>query len=328
MSEDPRAVAVALPLPIRRAFTYAVPESVPTPGPGVRVRVPLSERVLTGVVVDAAATPPPGALREILEVLDEEPVCPPELLTTAARVADRFFASTGEVLKSALPARLPASGSVRYRITEKGALGRNGAGEAERAILERLAGGESVRVVDLPGEGPKRREAIRSLEERGFVRAVSAARRKAARVEVAYAPGALAGEPREKALGRSRRARETLEYLEALGRPATAAEARLAIGVSAAILRSMAAKGLLRSFEQSRVDRGRAPARGPAPASSRRPRSRRRSTRSHRPCGSAATSRRCCRASRAAERRRCICARSARRSMPGAARSGWFRRSR
>jgi primosomal protein N' (replication factor Y) len=252
LSDAPRTVAVALPLPIRREFTYAVPEAVPTPPPGVRVRVPLSERALTGVVVGASAAPPPGALREILEVLDEEPVCPPELLATAARVAERFFASTGEVLKSALPARLPATGAVRYRITERGAFGRSGAPPAQGAILERLAGGETVRVVDLPGEGVERREALRALEERGFVRAVSAAKPKAARVEVAYAPGALAGEARERALGRSRRARETLAYLEALGRPATAAEARLAIGVSSAILRSMAGKGLLRTFEQAR----------------------------------------------------------------------------
>jgi primosomal protein N' (replication factor Y) len=250
----PRTVTVALPLPLRRAFTYAVPDALPMPAPGVRVRVPLSERVLTGVVIETppTATPVAGALRSVLAVLDEAPVCPAELLTTAARVADRFFASTGEVLKSVLPARLPASGAVRYRITEKGALGGASAPAPERAILERLAGGESVRVVELPGEGAVRRDALRALEERGFVRAVSAAKPRTARVEVAYAAGALGGDARERALGRSRRAREALEYLEGLGRPATAAEARHAIGVSPAILRGMAAKGLLRTFEQSR----------------------------------------------------------------------------
>jgi primosomal protein N' (replication factor Y) len=253
--QEIRSVSVALPLPLRHAFTYAVPDPLPMPAPGVRVRVPLSERVLTGVVVESPAREAPASatLRDVLQVLDEEPVCPPELLTTAARVADRFFASTGEVLKSALPARLPASGSVRYRITEKGALG-GGASRSpeERGILERLAGGESVRVVELPGEGAPRREALRALEERGFVRAVSAAKSRTTRVELAFAPGASPAAARGQALGRSRRAREALDYLEALGRPATAAEVRLAIGVSPAILRGMAAKGLLRSFEQSR----------------------------------------------------------------------------
>jgi primosomal protein N' (replication factor Y) len=267
----PRTVSVALPLPLRRAFTYAVPDSLPMPAPGVRVRVPLSERVLTGVVLESPAPPAsvPGTLRDVLDVLDDEPVCLAELLTTAARVADRFFASTGEVLKSALPARLPASGSVRYRITERGALAGGPGFEAsaspeERGILERLAGGESVRVIELPGPASRRRDALRGLEERGFVRAVSAAKPKTSRVEVAYAPGALTGDARERALGRSRRAREALDYLESLGRPATAAEARLAIGVSTAILRSMAAKGLLRTFEQTRRA-GEAPVAPPRP---------------------------------------------------------------
>src|SRR5215472_1182692 len=118
-----RSVQVALPLPIRRDFTYRVPERLPTPRPGSRVRVPFGERVLTGIVVGEDGEETSG-LRDLLEVLDDEPVCPPDLLRTAARVAQRFFASRGEVLKSALPARLATSGAARYRITEKGALAR------------------------------------------------------------------------------------------------------------------------------------------------------------------------------------------------------------
>ena len=161
-------------MPLRRSFTYSVPEGSPLPAPGTRVRVPFGERVLTGVVVSSEPDLRPGAVRDLLEVLDEEPVCPEELLATAGRVAQRFFASTGEVLKSVLPARLPASGAVRYRITEKGAFGMGSAPPAERAILERLASGEAVRVIELPGEGVDRHAAVRGLEDRGWIRARSA----------------------------------------------------------------------------------------------------------------------------------------------------------
>ena len=68
-----RAVSVALPLPIRKNFTYRVPEGLAVPEPGTRVRVPFGERVLTGVVVPAADPVEVGAeasLREVLEVLD------------------------------------------------------------------------------------------------------------------------------------------------------------------------------------------------------------------------------------------------------------------
>jgi len=240
-------------VPLRRSFTYAVPEALPVPEPGSRVRVPFGERVLTGVVVPEAGEPGavPGAVREILEVLDAEPVCPPELLTTAARVAERFFAATGEVLKSVLPARLPASGAVRYRVTEKGALAGSAASPAQRAILERLAGGESLRVRELPGEGSERRAILRRLEEMGWIRAAGANLR-VPRTELAYDLGPLRAEEAERALGRSRRGREVVAWLGALGRPAAGAEIRAAVGAGAAVLRSLVGRGVLRSFEQER----------------------------------------------------------------------------
>ncbi len=254
MSEPVRRISVALPLPLRQSFTYRVPEGVAFPAPGTRVRVPFAERALTGIVLDEPAGEAPGTERTILEVLDDEPVCPPELLVTARRVAERFFASTGEVLKSALPARLPAKGAVQYRVTDKGLLGTPPASPEERAILERLASGESARVADLPGEARPRREALRRLEEAGRVRPIAGSKLRAPRVELAWAPFAGSPDDRVKAVGRSRKGREVLDYLEALGRAATTAELRLATGAGAALLRTLAGKGLLRSFEQERRD--------------------------------------------------------------------------
>jgi primosomal protein N' (replication factor Y) len=238
---------VALPLPIRRSFSYRVPDSLPMPEPGSRVRVPFGERAMTGVVL-ARGDEETAGLRDVLEVLDTEPVCPPELLDTAERVARRSFASTGEVLKSALPARLPAAGTVRYRITGRGALARAPAAEGE--ILDRLRDGRTVRLSDLPVEG--RREALRSLEERGLIRAVSAARDRKPRSERAYTPGA--GSPGELSalLVGSRRGRDVLGFLQALGRPATAAEISLRTGAGPAVLRNLVSRGALRCFEQAR----------------------------------------------------------------------------
>ena len=223
------------------------------------MRVPFGERVLTGVVTgpgrleDGDRT----GLRDLLEVLDLEPTCTPEMLLTAARVADRFFVSTGEVLKSALPARLPAAGAVRYRLTERGALGRGS--PAERQVLDRLSGGESVRVTDLAEAG--RQETLRSLEARGWIRPVSLARERRRRIDVAYAPARTEASQRRRLLGRSRKGAEALEFLEALGRPATAAEVRSQTGAGPAILRTLAARGLLVAFEQeSRPEAGGWPA--------------------------------------------------------------------
>ena len=232
------------------------------PAPGTRVRVPFGERALTGVVL-AGEAPPADNVRALLEVLDDEPVCPPDLLVTAERVAQRFFASTGEVLKSALPARLPAAGAVRYRITEKGALARAEGPEAE--ILARLSGGDTVRVAELPGEPGPRREALRRLEERGLVRAVASSRQPRRRAERAYLPAKRSPEERAEALGRGRRGRDVLDFLDALGRPATAAEIRARAQASSAVVKSLLERGLLLSFEQERADAAEPPGGGPAP---------------------------------------------------------------
>lgn len=250
-------------MPVRKFFSYRVPEALPMPEPGSRVRVPFGERALTGVVVGAAAgaaDAEPARLRDVTAVLDLVPVCPAELLETVERVATRFFVSAGEVFKAALPARLPAAGAVRYRITERGALAR--ADGSEREILERLSGGEAVRAAELPAAA--RQEALRGLEERGWIRAVSSDRKRAARPDLAYSAVPLTEEERRQRLGRSRRGPAVLAWLEGVGRPALAGEVLLHTGAGTAVLRDLVARGLVRSFEQGpRVDH--APA-APRPA--------------------------------------------------------------
>ena len=242
-------MSVAVPLPLRQAFTYSIPEGQPVPVPGARVRVPFGERALTGVVLAVDAAPAAGT-RDVLEVLDEDAVCPPDLLAAASRIAERFFTSTGEVLRSALPARLPAAGAVRYRITEKGALCRSTGLEA--SILERLAAGEAVRVSGLPGDAGPRREALRTLEERGLVRASASSRPSRRRVELAYLPVRSTPQGRARSIGRSRRGRDVMDLLDSLGRPATAAEIRSRTGATASTLKTLACRGLIVSFEEER----------------------------------------------------------------------------
>src|SRR2546429_3449301 len=63
---------VALPLPLRTTFTYAVPETMRgTVKPGSRVLVPFRTKSLVGVVVEFAENAPEDAkVREIARVLE------------------------------------------------------------------------------------------------------------------------------------------------------------------------------------------------------------------------------------------------------------------
>src|ERR1700674_6134868 len=66
---------VALPVPLRTVFTYAVPEALRgTVRPGSRVLVPFRKKSMVGVVVELAEHPPEGTkIREITKALDPVP---------------------------------------------------------------------------------------------------------------------------------------------------------------------------------------------------------------------------------------------------------------
>ena len=122
MSEELfRYCDLALPVPVHRLFTYHLPltlqHRVQT---GCRAWVPFGTRKLTGVVMRAHNEEPPYETREVLKLLDEEPVLNAELLKLGHWIAEYYCAPLGEVLKS----MLPLSGEIRqtkhYSLTSLG----------------------------------------------------------------------------------------------------------------------------------------------------------------------------------------------------------------
>lgn len=102
-------VDVALPVPLFRTFTYAVPQAgsrvVP---PGTRVVVPFRREKLVGIVTGAAD---PGSAarvkaRDVLSLPDESPVMDAAMLELATWISSYYAAPLGLVLRSALPAVL------------------------------------------------------------------------------------------------------------------------------------------------------------------------------------------------------------------------------
>ena len=116
------AIRVGLPVPLRRSFDYEHERPL---APGVRVRVPLGRRVLTGIVIEAPVDPVAGvALRPILEVIDERPLLSGEQIRLLRFAADYYHHPLGEVLFAALPAGLKRGQGVAppkaYRLTADG----------------------------------------------------------------------------------------------------------------------------------------------------------------------------------------------------------------
>jgi primosomal protein N' (replication factor Y) len=243
---------IALPIPLPDPLVYEVPPTLTAMvRPGVRVRVTVGRRRLSGVVVEAHGRRPEGVnLRAVEEVLDLEPVVTPELMELARFTAVYYMAPIGEVLRSILPSDLPPWGDRRVWLTDAGALAppRNDAEAAVVGVLReegRLSLAELQARVGLPDldavlAGLETGGRVKTEERRpGGARYVSA---------VELAPGDVASHL--AAAGRSRPGRAVVEYLAAVGRPATTAEVVAAVECTPAVVRRLVSKGVLRQFTQ------------------------------------------------------------------------------
>src|SRR5271165_5914319 len=100
---------VALAVPLRTLFTYAIPEiATDAAQPGSRVLVPFRNKSMVGLVVELLDEPPasvqPGVkIRALTKVLDETPALTPKLLELAQWIAGYYLAPIGEVLRGMLP---------------------------------------------------------------------------------------------------------------------------------------------------------------------------------------------------------------------------------
>jgi len=100
-------VNVVLPLPVDRTFTYHLPDAVAADASiGKRVLVPFRDRRLTGVIVEEGpvADTLDFEVKDVLDVLDDVPICSEDLLALTEWIADYYVCSWGEALKAALPA--------------------------------------------------------------------------------------------------------------------------------------------------------------------------------------------------------------------------------
>ena len=140
---------VALPVPLRSLFTYAIPEALKdSVCAGSRVVVPFRNRAMTGVVVQSPSRRPDPErvrnIREIVEALDPLPALPPKLLELGNWVANYYVAPIGEVLRAMLPPQIDLRREREFFLAEAGrawraelaALGSRGEAEvAELALL-------------------------------------------------------------------------------------------------------------------------------------------------------------------------------------------------
>jgi primosomal protein N' (replication factor Y) len=188
-------VEVALPVPLRKVFTYEVPSGLTGAlRPGSRVAVSFSRRKLAGFVLGGREDLPDGVLRAlpVAGLLEPEPVFTPELLRFLDQAAKYYMHPLGEVLRAAAPAlpsgamrRLRADGFLeaaenlpgqrvahhttwKVTATAKDAEGIR-LGARQKKLMDRLANREFVLLEELRGELSDPRAVVRSLRDKGLV---------------------------------------------------------------------------------------------------------------------------------------------------------------
>ncbi len=178
-----RYVEVALPPPLARQLTYGLPADLADElRPGALVLVPVSQRLLTGVVIDVdiALNPTlkPGQIRDIVQLLDDS-LLNEEVVGLCRWLADYYLAPLGSALMAALPPgvrlsskRLVAlSAGVRVEGGLLAEVDLASARDGERPILEQLAAHGPLKVTTLQSRLGRRglEKNLTSLRRRGLI---------------------------------------------------------------------------------------------------------------------------------------------------------------
>ncbi len=163
-----RLVSVAVPVPLLDALTYALPDELEMPPVGARVLVPVGTRVLTGCVLgDGGGDAAPDRVKAVIEVLDDRPFVPEDVVELAVWVAEYYACGVGEAVAAAMPPRAWIESERHAQITAAGRVAAPREGGLRRTVLEKLAGGAPVRVGSIGAQGVH--AALLTLERDGLL---------------------------------------------------------------------------------------------------------------------------------------------------------------
>lgn len=161
-----------------RIFTYSIPGRLAERvGIGSYVRIPLGRQRLAGYVVELPEQQPDFPLRDIEDLLLDEPMFGPEELSLARRVAQTYYCPLSSALRLILPPGAARRPEQLILITEAGQTALAGEdllrAPKQEALLKALAcvGGQATReeLEKVPELAAGLSSLLQRLEEKGFV---------------------------------------------------------------------------------------------------------------------------------------------------------------
>ena len=167
-------VQVAVPIPRDEYYSYSLPAALAEGAEvGKRVLVPFHNRRTIGFIVGFGEPPPDIKLKDVIDIIDDEPLFDEARLGFLKWAADYYLVPLGMMLKAAHPGGLGASIKRTLRLTPTGE--RAAAGEGRLTAHELTV----VKAIMGAGEITSRRllsvvdntsaELLNSLKRRGLV---------------------------------------------------------------------------------------------------------------------------------------------------------------
>ena len=127
LSATARYCEVALPVPLRNTFTYALPAALNGRSViGCRVVVPFRNRAMIGVALAEQDRLPDSSsairsrIREVVELVDPCPALPPKLIELGHWISRYYLAPIGETFRAMLPPEVEVRHDREYALTPAG----------------------------------------------------------------------------------------------------------------------------------------------------------------------------------------------------------------
>ena len=269
-----RYCEVALPVPLRSAFTYLLPQSLATqldgqPLVGRRVVVPFRRRAMIGVVL-AESTRPPNiargvsaggsaaaaaapAIREIAEVMDPVAVLPPKLIELGEWISRYYLAPVGETFRAMLPPDVEVRHDREYSLTEAGHAYLDALAQKLTLADEEHAEADLLRRFDpreAEGEPHGHRKRVDEAAAEALVRRGHLAARNVLRHRQARTQKILAWNSAAPAVGLDARGEKVREALTSASGPLPLHVLIAKAGVSRAVVERLEKTGVLSSWDE------------------------------------------------------------------------------
>ncbi|HQF86429.1 MAG TPA: primosomal protein N' [Acidobacteriota bacterium] len=246
----PRYAAVALFAPVFQDYTYAIPPAMAAARPGCRVVVPLGGGHANGVITAVADAPPPGVerIRDLLSLVDPEPLIDPPRVELARWISHHYFAPPGDCLRLFFPPGSYVDATFSYRITP--------AGEARLAAAADKAFQDKLLALIRRSPGIDRKEIGRVMPARFLDRVLANLERNGWVARESRVLGARTGfrrvlfvelaDPAADPAAYPKRQRAVIEFLRSHQGPLPLARVVAETGVPHDVMRRLQAKGVLR----------------------------------------------------------------------------------